>query len=346
MPLEEKVTVALPENLERQFTALRKRLFSLETLFAIAAALSVILLSFVLVMISDRLWDTPEWLRVILFGSGFLGAASAFMWWMRKWVIQPPDMKALAVLVQRKYRRLGDRLLGIVELSNEATRPAYFSPELYRAAISQVNEEASKYDFTQAANRTATQRQLITSGALLLVVILPAILLPEATWNSFRRWIAPLARIPRFTLVELAGLPEERIVAHGENFIVQGQVKYRSSLWRPARIQLELENGQRMEAREQSGNFVLGVPGQVQDMKGRILVGDAEQEITFLTKHRPAMEVAGAQVKLPDYLGYPEQSETAQGGLIEVLEGSSISLTGRVSRALQNATMFTGDRTH
>ncbi|HVK59877.1 MAG TPA: hypothetical protein VM735_13915, partial [Candidatus Kapabacteria bacterium] len=47
-----------------------------------------------------------------------------------------------------------------------------------------------------------------------------------------------------------------------------------------------------------------------------------------------------------DYLGYPEQSETAQGGLIEVLEGSSISLTGRVSRALQNATMFTGDRTH
>lgn len=346
MPQEEKVTVALPENLERQFSELRKRLFNLQTLFAIAAAASAILLSLLLVMISDRLWDTPVWLRALFFGAGLLGAVAALVWWLRKWVIRPPDMEALAVLVQRKYRRLGDRLLGIVELSHESTRPAYFSPELYRAAISQVNEEASKYDFTQAANRSTTRRQLITSGALLLIVILPAMLLPDATWNSFRRWIAPLAKIPRFTLVELAGLPQERIVPHGEKFAVQGSVNYRSSFWRPARVRLELANGQRIDTRQQSGNFVLEVPGQVQDMQARILVGDAEQEVIFLAKHRPAMELAGAQVQLPEYLGYAEQSETAQGGLIEVVEGSSISLTGRVSRALQSATMFAGDRTH
>src|SRR5687768_10103884 len=195
MPLEEKVTVALPENLERQFTDLRKRLFRLESLFAIGAGASAILLSFLLVIISDRLWDTPKLLRVILFSAGFLGAAAALMWWVRKWVIQPPDLRALAVLVQRKYRRLGDRLLGIVELTNEATRPVYFSPELYRAAIAQVNEEASKYNFSEAANRQASRRQLLTSAGLLLIVLVPAMILPEATWNSFRRWIAPIAQV-------------------------------------------------------------------------------------------------------------------------------------------------------
>jgi hypothetical protein len=268
----------------------------------------------------------------------------ALIWWLRRWVVRPPDLKALAVLVQRKYRRLGDRLLGIVELSNEATRPSYFSPELYRAAISQVNEEASKYDFCEAANRSATRRQLVRGGVLLLIVIVPALLLPEATWNSFRRWIAPLAKVPRFTLVEIAGVPQERIVPHGEEFVVHGRVEYKSSFWRPARVRLELANGQKIESSQNSSNFVLKVPGQVQDMKARLRIGDAEQVLTFLAKHRPAMEMAGAQVHLPEYLGYPQQSETAQGGLIEVVEGSSLVLTGRVSRALQHASLRVGDQ--
>src|SRR5215213_595601 len=132
MPVEEKV--ALPENLERQFGDLRKRLFNLETLFAAGAAISSVLLSFLLVIISDRLWDTPTWLRTLFFAMGFVGSAMALVWWLRRWVVNPPEPLCPAVLVQRKYRRLGDRLLGIVELSNESTRPHYFSPELYRAA--------------------------------------------------------------------------------------------------------------------------------------------------------------------------------------------------------------------
>ncbi|HEX7862399.1 MAG TPA: hypothetical protein VF773_18825 [Verrucomicrobiae bacterium] len=343
MPLEEKVTVALPENLERQFTDLRKRLFRLETLFALASAVSAILLSFFFVIVSDRLWDTPIWLRVILFGAGFLAAAAALMWWLRKWVIQPPDLKALAILVQRKYRRLGDRLLGIVELTNEKTRPAYFSPELYRAAIAQVNDEASKYNFSDAANSRASRRQMLTSAGLVLIVLLPAIILPDATWNSFQRWIVPFAQISRFTLVEVAGLPRERIVAHGEKFTVSGKLAYRS-FWKPARMRLELANGQRIEARAREGAFEAEVPAQVQDITATVRAGDATEEIRFLAKHRPAVEVAGAQIQLPKYLGYPEQSETAQGGLLEVLEGSSISLTGRVSRALQSASMQVADR--
>src|SRR5688572_7173047 len=248
MPQDEKVTVGLPESLQRQFTDLRSRLFSLETLFAVGAAFSAILFSFLLIIISDRVWDTPIWLRVAVFAVGILCAAAAMVWWLRKWVIQPPDLRALAILVQRKYRRLGDRLLGIVELTNETTRPAYFSPELYRAAISQVNEEASKYDFSDAASPRASRRQALTSASLLLVVFVAALIFPEATWNSFRRWIAPIAQVPRFTLVELAGLPKERIVAHGEKFVVNGTVQYRS-FWKPARVRLELANGQKIDAR-------------------------------------------------------------------------------------------------
>jgi hypothetical protein len=343
MPQDEKVTVSLPESLQRQFTDLRNRLFSLETLFAVAAGLSAILLSFLLVIISDRLWDTPIWLRVTIFGAGLLSAIGSVLWWLRLWVLKPRDLRALAVLVQRKYRRLGDRLLGIVELSDEASRPVYFSPELYRAAITQVTEEAIKYNFSDAANRTRTNRQLLAGTGLLLLVIIPALILPAATWNSFRRWIAPLARIPRFTLIELASLPRERVVAHGEKFKVSGKVIYRS-FWKPARVQLQLANGQRFPAKAQNGEFTLEVPAQVQDAKATIRAGDAEHQITFRAHHRPAIQEATAHIDLPEYLGYPRQAENAQSGLLEVLEGSSVSLSARLSRPLGSASLQAGDK--
>ena len=343
MPQDEKVTVSLPESLQRQFTDLRNRLFSLESLFAVSAGTSAILLSLLIVIISDRLWDTPVWIRVTIFGAGILSALVVLLWWLRLWVFRPRDLRALAVLVQRKYRRLGDRLLGIVELSDEASRPAYFSPELYRAAITQVTDEAVKYNFSDAANRTRTNRQLLASAGLLVLVLLPALILPDATWNSFRRWIAPLARIPRFTLVELAGMPQERIVAHGEKFAFSGKVTYRS-FWKPARVQLQLANGQRLPARAENGQFTFEVPSQVQDAKGVVRAGDAEHQITFRAHHRPAIQEATAQIDLPEYLGYPPQKENAQSGLLEVLEGSSISVSARLSRPLVSASLQAADR--
>lgn len=345
MPQEEKVTVTLPESLQRQFTDLRSRLFSLETVFASAAAASAILLSFLVVIISDRLWDTPIWLRAIVFGLSLLAVFGAVLWWLRKWVVQPPDLRALAVIVQRKYRRLGDRLLGIVELSDEGTRPAYFSPELYRAAISQVTDEAVKYNFPEAANSARTYRQVWTGTVLLALVVIPAVILPGATWNSFRRWIAPLAQIPRFTLIELAGMPDERIVAHGEKFAFTGKVNYRS-FWKPARVHLELANGQRLFATARNGEFRLEVPAQVQDIDARIRSGDAEHPIRFLAKHRPAIQEATATIDLPEYLGYPAQTESAQGGLLEVIDGSSLVLSGRLSRDLESASLRVGDQVH
>lgn len=343
MPEPEKVTVALPESLRHQFADLQKRLFSLETLFAVAGIVTAGLLGLFLLFLSDRLWDSPVWLRALLFGGPILAVCALVLWWVRLWVIHPRDWRALAVLVQRKYRRLGDRLLGIVELSEESKRPAYFSPELYNAAIEQVATESGKYDFSQAADQRRVRRQLWFGGALFVLVALAAFVLPEATWNSFRRWITPLARIPRFTLVELAELPSEQIVPHGEKVGISGKVKYRS-FWKPARIQLEFPGGHRIETRASAEKFQLDLPAQTEDTRVTVRAGDAVREIRLLPKHRPAIEQAGAEIELPEYLGYPSQSETAQSGMIEVLQGSYLVLTGKTSRVLQSAWLQTGER--
>ncbi len=343
MPQEEKVTVTLPDSLRRQFEGLRDRLFSFETIFAVAFALTAILGGLLLSSISDRLWDTPPWLRLAFFVGALLGVLGAAAWWAQRWVLRPRGLREFAVLVQRKFRRLGDRLLGIVELADEANRPAYFSPELYRAAIEQVAAESAKYDFRQSANPRRMRVQSVAACSLLAVLVLVALILPEAAWNSFRRWIAPLARIPRFTLVELARLPSEQIVPHGETFRISGGVNYRS-FWKPARLKLQFAGGRQLTAEASNGAFTVDVPALTADETLTIRAGDASHEVRLLARHRPAVELAGAEVELPAYLGYPPQAETAQSGILEVLEGSSLVLTGRTSRALQTAWLQPGDK--
>ena len=144
--------LSLPESLRRQFAALEARLWTKETVVAGCGAGCALLVSYALLFLSDRIWNTPAWLRTTftLAGAGVLGW---FAWrWSSLWVWQRRDLKALAELVQRHYKRLGDRLLGIVELSDEQKRPADISPSLCRAAIKQVADEAAQFDFTAAVD--------------------------------------------------------------------------------------------------------------------------------------------------------------------------------------------------
>ena len=333
MPEDQSFRVALPDSLRRQFADLEKRLFSLETWMAVSGGLIALLSIFFLFFVSDRVWDTPVWLRLAfaVTALGALGAAA--LWWLDRWVFRRRDLRDLAVIVQQRYRRLGDRLLGIVELADEMKRPPNFSPELYRAAIDQVSEDAAKYNFREAVSGRRARLELMLTGALLLLVAVPALLLPQASWNAFRRWIAPTASIPRFTLVELAGLSHERIVPHGENFQVKGEVKYRS-FWRPEKVKGLLPAQPVITSAVKEGELALNVPGQVRDGKLEVRVGDARAEISLLPKHRPALESVSATVLLPEYLGYPEQKQNPQGGVLTLVEGSRFRLVGEATRDL------------
>src|SRR5262249_53338482 len=151
---------------------------------------------------------------------------------------------------------------------------------LYKAAIDQVAEESSKYVFSEAADRRQMSRQLYTAAGLLTLIILAALVLPQATWNSFRRWLAPLARIPRFTLVELAELPAEQIVPHGEKFPVAGKVNYRS-FWKPARVKIQFAGGRQIVAQANNGIFSLAVPPLTADERVVLRVGDASHQINL-----------------------------------------------------------------
>ena len=231
--------------------------------------------------------------------------------------------------MQKKYRRLGDRLLGIVELADEKQRPPNFSPELYRAAIHQVAAEAIQYDFRQAISPQGAKARGWTLLGIFVPTLLIWLVLPVAGWNSFRRWAAPTAAIARYTLVDLAGLPRQQIVPHGEPFQVKCAVQYRS-FWHPGRASAQYAKQPWIESPVSGEQVHLRIPGQVQRGVLKIRVGDARRELFVFPMHRPSLKQI-AEVELPDSQ-YPLQLKLCKTVLCQCWKAA-----GDISRQNQPA---------
>jgi hypothetical protein len=330
--------VTLPEELRRQFAEVQRRLWRVETTVALCSIMAGLVASLLALFISDRLWDTPPGLRLVLSLLGLAVVIAAFCNWARRWLWHRRGLQDMANLVQKKYRRLGDRLLGIVELAAEQRHLANFSPALYHAAIHQVADEARQYDFRQSVSARPAEKFALGAGAAVVCWLALSLALPQASWNTFLRWLAPMADIPRYTLVGLDGLPRELIVPHGEPFAISGNVRYRS-FWKPGRVFGQLPSLPKLEGVVDGGKIRLQIPGQVEHGVLRVQVGDAMADIKVEPVHRPSLRELAALIQLPDYLQYPDQIEVLQSGSLLAVEGSRIAFHGATSRALSAALM-------
>ncbi|MCH2381959.1 MAG: hypothetical protein MK290_04515 [Pedosphaera sp.] len=326
----------IPDALRQQFAVVQRRLWRVETTMAVCLAAAGLFGSYLVLFFSDRLWDSPGWLRLGLLAAGVGITVGSVIWWLSRWVFHKRDTRALAKLVQRRYRRLGDRLLGIVELADEEKRPAIFSPSLYRAAIGQVAGEALKLDFKQTVNPRPARQRAIVAAALVAVAVAAWVVIPQAGWNTLERWGLPLANTPRHTLVRLAGFPGEKFVARGEPFDVDGEVEYQS-FWKPRTASARFNDSKPIRADIAGTNVNFTVPGQVEDGALTVKVGDARHAVAIRPVQRPAMRELHASIELPAYLQHPVRNEPVQAAYLPVLRGSTVSFQGRVSRELSQA---------
>ncbi|HVY71738.1 MAG TPA: hypothetical protein VHH73_17535, partial [Verrucomicrobiae bacterium] len=329
----------LPPELRRKFAELARRMWWLETTRAVSYAVIGVAVSYLILFVSDRLWDTPVWLRVLLTLAGFFSVLTPLSWWLSRWVVRKRTPEEMAVLVQRHHRRLGDTLLGMVELADEQRRPANFSAALYEAAIQQVARQAEPYDFRVAVSTRPARLFATIGGGLLAVIILLLVLLPSAALNAMRRWLAPAAVIARHTLVEIEGLAARQVVPRGEPFEVIGKVNYRS-FWHPTAGWARFERQLRLPVEARNNEVRFQVPGQMERGKLRVKVGDVERDVEILPTYRPSLRELAANIEYPEYLQYPAASEKIANGALTAVEGSKVKLEGKADRPLASASLI------
>ncbi len=337
-------SITLPDSLVEQLRSYEARLRRFETLAAVSAGLAGLLVTFVLLFVSDRFVDTPRWARGILtFAGGALPAWFAHGW-ARHWLWNRRGPAELARLLQRHFRTLGDRLQGIIELTESPDLPPNISPGLLRAAVRQVAEESQSFTFAEAVPVKRPRRWALVAVTLLTLAAAPFVFAPKAAANALGRWLTPWAKIDRYTFASFADLPSQLVVAHGEAFdLVCGLDP--DSAWKPEVVTARLNHDEPRQARLQNGRATFHIAGQTAKGTLGLRLGDASREIAIIPLHRPEMRELQAQVHLPDYLGYPESTVPVQGGSAEFLNGSTVSFLGSATRQLAEASMKSGEAT-
>jgi hypothetical protein len=245
------------------------------------------------------------------------------------------------MLVQAKFPRFGDRLLSVVELSDAEQLPVGVSRGLIEAAMAQVATEAEKLDFTASVPTRAARRWLPGFVLLALLVTAAFVMVPSAGRNAVARWLRPWAAVPRFTFTWLERLPEKRVVAYGEAFVVESSLAPQSQ-WRPSSGRARFEKQMAVNAGREEERYRFAIPGQTKPGELVVAVGDARDAMRIEPVFRPDLAELTAMVELPGYLGYPSMTVDARKGAVELVEGSSVAFSGRVSRALSAVTMSMG----
>ena len=139
----------IPEGMRDKLEEFRRRVWMVKLAEGSLAAVFGLLISYLVVFALDRVWDTPAWLRVAILLTGTAGLAIWFPLKWHRWVWQTRHLEQVARMLRYRYPRLGDQLLGIVELVKSEVEQER-SEALCRAAMRQVDEETAKRDFTAA----------------------------------------------------------------------------------------------------------------------------------------------------------------------------------------------------
>lgn len=330
----ERTTHPLPAELRAQLALFEKKLRRAETWAALAGGLLGAGLSYLFVFAFDRLGDTPALIRLLLMLLAAGAWAGAVYWWLRHWLFRRRDHRDLARLIQRHIPRLGDRLLGAVELAEGGNEQLNSSPALLRAALAQVAGEAKKFDFNVAVPRRRSRRLSLAVGVLLTCAALTAVFAPMAAHNALLRWLKPLAEVSRFTFVSLESLPDFLVTPHGEPFEIAVGVSG-ASRWNPPEVAARIADQPEVRATFSHGVAVLRFPGQTRENRLALRSLDFRKSILIQPKFRPELLRMAAKVQWPAYLGHAEEEFTIGGGRFALLAGAQVAFAGQTSRELK-----------
>ena len=330
----------IPESLRKQLDAYRRTLWRIKVTEAILAGLFGLLVSYLVVFGLDRLWTSPAMVRLAI----LLGGAAMFAvfapYWLHRWVFGHRREDQLARLIARRFPGLGDRLLGVVELQDQAEAADSLSPRLRGAAMEMVAEEAKHRDLAGALPPSAHRRWSLGVLALIAVAATVLTLTPRAGLSSLKRWLFPLSDTPRYTFTLLDHVPSRLVVPFGEAFPLELRLAADSE-WRPADGSARFGTQAAVHAPLTDRSYHFEFPGQQAAGTVQVEIGDARHAIEVVPTLRPSAEHVAATIIHPAYLQLPPREVDLRTGVLNAVEGSQVrfQLQVQANRTLSSATL-------
>ena len=328
---------ALPVILESKLADFRKRVWIVKLTEGLLSAAFGIVFSYILVFALDRVMETPVWLRATLLiaGAAVLGLGLPLKW--HRWVWRQRSLEDAARLLKRTFPRLGDQLLGIVELAHVESGSAGRSERLVQAAMEQAAEAVKDKDFSHAVPEAKHFQWGWAAGVTALLAVAALTLVPDAAWNALARWATPWRDVERFTFVKIETLPNRIVVPYAEPFDLKVQLN-KDTLWSPASAKAQISDQPAVVSGLNAGTYPLAFPPQKEDAALSLSLGDVRKTVNVFPRTRPELTALSIRTRLPQYLKYQtEPMIEVRGGSVSVLKGAQASLEATASRELASA---------
>jgi hypothetical protein len=333
--IHSQYSLQIPATLKSQLLDFRRRVWTIKMLEAAGVAICALAFVFLCFFALERMWELPSWLRWSAFAVAIAGCMVA-PFYLHRWVWRHRALESLARLLSHKLPRIGDQLLGIIELTRSESEQAR-SRTLCQAAVEQVARDAVKRDLCQAAPNSRHRLWSTLSAVGLAASLVLFILFPTAAANSFARFIAPWSNIPRYTFAAIQPLPAEFVVPHGEPYTLVARLN-EGSKWIPRNGSAQLGEEQPVSAELENGAYAFKMPSQIEPGSVRLAVGDWSQTIQIQPMLRPELTALSGQISLPDYLGRPDPVKAdVRGGAISLVKGSKAAFQATANRKLVSA---------
>ena len=326
---------SIPDTLKRQISEYRKCLFQNKAVYTLSAGVLSIGLSYVLVFISDRIWDTSSVIRLVLLLAGIASAAWLIYSFLSEVHRNYFNFKHLARTIQASHKELGDHLLGIIELAESDNRDENISEELKYAAIEKIAIQAASIDFKDKIDRKKPHKALLAMIGFIVIIIVIVIFIPEAGQNTFKRWISPYSSITRYTFTRFKQMNSNIFVISGEKNTIEIELS-KETLWHPTTLSYTLSNGDFGENKLINGKAKISITGPNKKTIITFNAYDAEIKCMLIPLQRSVLKKLTAYVQYPKYLEIPDSVIEVNDGILRLLEHSKYYLRGKINRNLQS----------
>ena len=331
---------ALPPELTEKLADFRHRVRLVKFAEGVLAALFGLALSWLFVFILDRFGETPGWVRttLLLAGTAVAGIGLPVLW--HRWVWRQRHLEDVARLVRRQFPRLGDQLLGIVELAYEEPEDDRGRSErLVKAAIAQAADAVKDKDLSGAVPNPRHRTWAVAAGALVVLAIVAGIVVPDAAGNAAARWLMPWRDTERYTFAQVDALPKKLVVPYAEPFEMPADLK-KETRWTPETGKARIEGQPKLEVEGTEGRYPFAFPPQKEDTEIALAVGDDREKVKLEPRNRPELTKLIAKLRLPQYLQYDRDLDVeVRGGTVRLLGGASVSWIAEASRELKSASI-------
>lgn len=335
--VDPKNRLELPSSLEAQLHDFKRLVWKIKLIEGICIAACGLFTAYLAVFILDRLWETPNSVRMLILLCA-VGIGGFIPYVAYRWIWRNRRLEQLARLLSRKMPRIGDQLLGVIELVRNESEQAR-SRALCEAAIQQTAVDAGKRDFRTAV---PSPRHKFW-GRIAAVPIAFSLLLLIVCWtaagNAWGRFLSPWSNTPRYTFASIRQLANPLIVPHGEPIELNLALND-DSKWHPREGTLHVGSQPTLTTRLKDGNYGFSLPPQIDEAPLKVNVGDAVQRVRMVPTIRPELTSLTAEYKLPEYLGRSgAEQKDARSGSITLVKGSTVDFTAKASRELASATV-------